>query len=113
MFKLNIPYEHHHYNLYFQTIKQYMFAWIIRLEELVGKKNVRLIIRRCINAAKQTNHSSRRTIYVVRLFRTQTFEKYSNSIKHEESQTKCLNCIMEKTRQTFISVDIVNFYPSI
>ena len=39
------------------------------LDELGQEKIVRLIIRLCINAGKQTDHPSRRTICVVRLFR--------------------------------------------
>ena len=42
---------------------------MIRLDELGQEKIVRLIIRLWINAGKQTDHPSRRTICVVRLFR--------------------------------------------
>ena len=40
---------------------------MIRLDELGQEKIVHLIIRLCINAGKQTDHPSRRTIGVVRL----------------------------------------------
>ena len=49
-------------------------------DELGRRTIVRLIIRLCINTGKQTDHPSRRTIWIIRVHRRITWDNSSDRI---------------------------------